>query len=292
MQFQRAAVKRRDLRVAKRDIENLLSQGYRVQLRGTEILLNPEYLSLFPLIGQAYLQTNGALLHQYPSLFRKLKGAMLRTIMLTYPIEPEGLIDMPESVIQDVIRAGSGNGFGMVVNILVTKGIVKLLEQDPAYFAEICDTLIDMGAHELRFARLIPFTREQKRISPSLSETETIIRESFRLEARYDGRFDITRAGQMGSFDLRRKLKREYLGVGVPSPNESHIMDCPGGAKLFVVDLDDRIYPCLYLRNWRWAIGTFANGEIILEKSTPLPGALHVADCPAYVEQHNQNFEV
>jgi MoaA/NifB/PqqE/SkfB family radical SAM enzyme len=112
------------------------------------------------------------------------------------------------------------------------------------------------------------------------------------LEAQYKGVMDITRAGQMGCFDLRRKLKEECLGIVVPSPNESHIMDCPAGERLFVVDLDNKVYPCLYLRNTRSAIGMFADGEIILKKGAHIPGALHADDCPAYIEQHNQTFEV
>jgi len=292
MQFQKEAVKRRNLNVAKRDIENLLSQGYRVHLRGTEIILNPEYLSLFPLAGQAYLQTNGALLHLNQSFFLKLKDAGLHTIILTYPIDPEGIVDMSERVIQDVIGTGSVEGFRIVVNIIITKSIMKLLEQDAAYFRGICDCPIDLGAHELRFVRLIPFSQELRRISPSLCETQTIIEESFQLEADYKGKFDITRAGQMGGFDLRRDLKHRYLGVSVPPPNESHIMDCPAGAKLFVVDLDNLVYPCLYLRNASWAIGTFAEGRIVLKKGAHVPGALHAIDCPAYIEQYNYKFPV
>lgn len=292
MQFQKEAVKRRDLNVAKRDIQNLLSQGYRVHLRGTEIILNPEYLSLFSLAGQAYLQTNGALLHLNPSFFSQLNNAGLHTIILTYPTDPERIVDVSERVIQDVIRTGSVQGFRIIVNIIITKGIMKLFEQDAAYFRRICDCFIDLGAHELRFVRLIPFSETLRRISPSLFETRTIIQESFRLEARYKGKFDITRAGLMGGFDLRRDLKHRYLGVNVPPPDQSHIMDCPAGAKLFVVDLDNLVYPCLYLRKAAWAIGTFAEGRIVLKKGTHVPGTLHATDCPAYVEQYNCKFPV
>ncbi|HJX50391.1 MAG TPA: hypothetical protein VJ438_02935 [Candidatus Nanoarchaeia archaeon] len=289
MHLQKQNPKSRDVKVARKDLESLVSQGYKVHLRGTEILLNQEYLSLFPLVEQKYIQTNGKILHDTPKLFEELKKVGISKIMLTYPTEPKDLMDFSKEMVDRVIQSGSKNSFRMVTDFVVTRNIIDLIRGDNNYFNRLCEQLMNVGASELRFVRLIPFSKELKEITPSAKETEEVVRESVKLESLYKGRLDVTRAGQFGFYDLRRELKERYFGIKVPEPEESGIMDCPAGKKLFVIDLNNHIYPCLYLMGQNHRIGKLEDGRIIL-KERLTPAKLHSKDCPAYVENYNKYF--
>ncbi|MBL7147511.1 MAG: hypothetical protein ISS82_01670 [Nanoarchaeota archaeon] len=289
MKFQKRKSRFRDLNSAKKDIKNLILQGYKVNLRGTEILLNPKFLSLFPLAKQNYIQTNGKILYKNNSFFKKIKKAKIKKIILTYPTEPKNIINISKKVVEEVIKIGSKGGFNMIVDFIITKNISKIFQKDSNYFKKLCNKLRSIGAHELRFVRLIPFSKELKKICPSESETKKIIEESVKLESYYKGKFNVTRAGQMGFFDLRRNLKEKYCNIKVHPPEKSKIMDCPGGIKLFIIDLDNKVYPCLYLMNSPYQIGKFINGKIVLRKNSKIPGKLHTKECPAYFENLKEN---
>lgn len=77
MKHQKQKPKSRDVKAARKDLVSLVSQGYKGHLRGTEILLNQEYLELFRLVGQEYIQTNGKLLCENHSLSGELKRAKI-----------------------------------------------------------------------------------------------------------------------------------------------------------------------------------------------------------------------
>lgn len=288
MKLQKQKPKFRDVKTARKDLTSLVSQRYNVHLRGTEILLNREYLELFRLVGQEYIQTNGKLLCENHSLPSGLKRAGINRIMLTYPTEPSGLLDFSEEMVDNAIRIGSSNDFRMVVDFILTRNILESYRREKKYFESICEHLINLGVHELRFVRLIPFTEELKKLSLSPSETEDMVKESVRLEVFYKGRLDVTRSGQMGFFDLRRALKKEFLEIDVPAPEDSGIMDCPAGKKLFVIDMDNSAFPCLYLMSLPHKIGSFRDGKIDLIGGAEVPGRLHISDCPAYTENYNK----
>ena len=281
MLLQNQSPRKRELETAKQDLESLTNQGYNVHLRGTEILLNPEYLKLFSLVKQEYVQTNGKELHKNPSLFQNLHDEGIKRILLTYPSKPENLTDFSEEMVDYVINKSSNAGFRTIVDFICTKGIFEAFKEDSLYFEKLSEHLIERGARELRFVRLIPFNPDLGKITLSPEESRRIVKESVRLERQYEGKLDVTRAGQFGCFDLRRKLKEQYFGIKVPLPEESGIMDCPSGKKLFVIDLKNDIYPCLYLMDDSNKIGKFTEGKIIVKPETKF-GALHLNDCPAY----------
>ena len=52
---------------------NDLKGTYNINLDGAEILTKPEYLSLFPLVDQHHLMTNGKAIYENPSLIDLLK---------------------------------------------------------------------------------------------------------------------------------------------------------------------------------------------------------------------------
>ena len=282
MLLQNQSPKKRELETAKQDLEYLTSEGYNVHLRGTEILLNPEYLKLFSLVKQDYIQTNGKELYKNPSLFQDLHNEEIKKILLTYPSEPKNLVDFSKEMIDHVINESSNMRFRTIVDFICTKGTFEAFREDSSYFEKLSEHLIRMNTHELRFVRLIPFNLELGKITLSSEESRRIIEESVRLESQYKGELGITRAGQFGCFDLRRELKEQYFGIKVPLPEESGIMDCPAGTKLFVIDLNNNVYPCLYLMNDSNKIGKFTKGKIIVKPETKF-GALHLDDCPAYM---------
>jgi len=282
MRFQEQEPKSRDSQIAEKDLESLVTQGYNVHLRGTEILLDPDYLSLFPLVRQKYIQTNGKLLYEDHSLFEELKKNKIKTIMLTYPTEPRDLLDFSADMVESVIKKCSFNDFRTIVDFIITKAVFKEFKKDKKYFDNLLTRLINTGTNELRFVRLIPLSNKLKMITPSYEEAREIIEESVRLEAAYDKIIDITRAGQFGFFDLRRRLKKKYFGIEIPEPEKTGIMDCPGGERLYIIDLHNNIYPCLYLMNRKYKIGKFKKGQILLNKGIIIPAKIHIEDCPAH----------
>lgn len=281
--LQRHPVARRNLSTAQKDLEELISTGYKVHLRGTEILLNPEYLSLFPVVGQKYIQTNGTELLKKPELFEEVAQMGIKKIILTYPGDPLNLLDFSRQMVEEVVMRSRKIGFRTVLDFIITKEIVKSFQRDNDYFRKLAEHIIAIGADELRFVRLIPLSQEMYALTPSAEDVAVITKESVRLEANYKGALDITRAGQFGLFDLRRKLKENFLGVKIPVPEKSGIMDCPAGKRLFVIGVDNSVYPCLYLMSPDFRMGEFRNGRIEIDNPEIAPGKLHLTDCPAAV---------
>ncbi len=280
--------RKRDFETAKEDIRGLLSQGYKLDFRGTETLLDPAFLELFPLVGQTYLQTNGIELIKNPSLFKILKQAGITTIMFTYPSEPASLVGFQTKTVEEIVVSAKDNSFRTVLDYIVTSEVVASFKRDVKFFENLADHLISFGADELRLVRLIPLANEMKALTPSVKDMENIAMESVRLESAYGNKLDITRAGQFGLYDLRRSLKEKFLGIKVPAPEESGIMDCPAGKKLFVIDVDNNIYPCLYLMNKDFKMGEFRNGVIRVKRPEIIPGGVHLADCPAATIQNER----
>jgi len=272
--------RKRDCQVARRDIGRLLGQGYKVNFRGTEILLDPEFLELFPLVGQDYIQTNGIELDKNSGLFEILKKVDIKKIIFTYPSLPENLLGFKKEIVERVVKLSNQHGFRTILDYIVTSEVVSSLKQDGGFFKKLVNRLVSIGADELRFVRLIPFSDGLKSLAPSVNDMELVTAKSVRLEAQYKNSLDVTRAGQFGLYDLRRTLKEKFLGIKVPPPEESGIMDCAAGKKLFIIDVDNSVYPCLYLMSKDFKMGEFRNGVIEIDKPKISPSEIHLADCP------------
>lgn len=63
---------------------NDLKGTYNINLDGAEILTKPEYLSLFQLVDQHHLMTNGKAIYENPSLIDLLKQNGITDVSISY----------------------------------------------------------------------------------------------------------------------------------------------------------------------------------------------------------------
>src|SRR5712692_2826447 len=118
--------RRRDPKQAETDILALKDEGYNVILRGTELIIHRDFLPLFAVAKQDYVQTNGLYIVKHPDVLDRLWEVGVRYIVITYPFDPDGMIDMDRAD-SDKAVALSAKRFGVTVSIIVTKNVTANL---------------------------------------------------------------------------------------------------------------------------------------------------------------------
>jgi MoaA/NifB/PqqE/SkfB family radical SAM enzyme len=266
--------RRRDPQQAEADILALQAEGYNVILRGTELIIHRDFLPLFAVVKQDYVQTNGLYIVKHPDVLDRLWEVGVRYIVITYPFDPDGMIDM-DCRDSDQAIALSAERFGVTVSIIVTRNVTTNL----ASLIEFCDHVRALGARGVKFVRLIPVTPDLLPLTPSPSESKAALEEISRLKKHYaKEELNLQTPGCFGLFEFRRSLEPERF----ETTDLSDIYDCPGGIKNFVVDLKNDVYPCLYVMGPEHKIGKFSRGKLILEESSQPIGRLRSCECPAY----------
>lgn len=266
----------RSLNQAYIDILNLQHLGYKVILRGTEILLNPEYLSLFRLINQTYLQTNGLIIAENPQILSSINEAAVDYIIFTYPYIEDGFSNIPKTVVERAINYCSKD-FGITLSIIVTKKYADNL----ILLEEACQTALNLGARAIKFIRLMPINPEHIKLTLDTEQSKIVLSELHRLKNKYDyNDLIIQTPGCFGMFSYRRFLNNEkYSGIDL-----SHVYDCPGGIKHFIIDAKNNIYPCLYIMGQGHKIGIYQDNQLRLWQNTCCEfwGKLRTEECPAF----------
>jgi MoaA/NifB/PqqE/SkfB family radical SAM enzyme len=266
--------RRRDPQQAEADILALQAEDYNVILRGTELIIHREFLPLFAVAKQNYVQTNGLYIVKHPDVLDRLWQVGVRYIVITYPFDPDGMIDM-DCRDSDQAIALSAERFGVTVSTIVTRNVTTNLASLKAF----CDHVRALGAQGVKFVRLIPVTPDLLPLTPSPSESMAALEEIARLKKHYDKEeLDLQTPGCFGLFDFRRSLAPERFDT----VDLSKIYDCPAGIKNFVVDLKNDIYPCLYIMEAAQKIGELRDGSLRIDESAILPGSLRSVECPAY----------
>ncbi len=265
----------RNIEEAKQDIERLKEQGYRVLLRGTEILINPSYLSLFPIVEQNYLQTNGIIISQQPSILNKVSEHGIDNIILTYPFLNE-ISSAPIDVVEKAVKECK-NDFSVTLSIIITNKFAD----NSSLLGEACEQALDLGARAIKFIRLMPINPEQKTITLNEEESGLVLREINSLKHKYS--YDdliIQTPGCFGQFNLRRSLNRNKFD----KMDLTEVYDCPAGICHFVIDTNNNIFSCLYLMDKSFTIGNYTNKNLsIYQNSDNIPwGKLNTEECPAY----------
>ena len=172
--------RRRDPKQAEADIFALQGEGYNVILRGTELIIHKDFLPLFATAKQNYVQTNGLYIVKHPNVLHHLWEVGVRYIVITYPFDPDGMIDMDRAD-SDMAIALSGQRFGVTVSIIVTKSVATNLSS----LKELCDHVRDLGARGVKFVRLIPVTPDLLPLAPTPDESKATLLEIARLKNYY-----------------------------------------------------------------------------------------------------------
>ncbi len=258
------------------DILNLQYLGYKVILRGTEILLNPEYLSLFRLVNQTYLQTNGLIITENPRILSSIKDAAINHIILTYPYIEDGISSIPKTIVERAINYCREN-FSITLSIIITKKYADNL----VLLKEACQTALNLGARAIKFIRLMPINPEHIQLTLNVEQSKIVLSEIHHLKSKYNyNDLIIQTPGCFGMFSYRRLLNKEkYLEIDL-----ADIYDCPAGIKHFIIDAKNDIYPCLYLMGKNHKTGRYNGNDLALWQSTghKLWGKLRIEECPAF----------
>jgi len=265
--------KEKDLDVAYNEIRNLQSQGYQIILRGTEILLHPEFLPLFELVGQNYLQTNGLVIAQTPELLEDIAKHKIQFLIIPYPFDEEGLVNIDPEASKRAISIAA-KLFSVTVSIIITKSAAHTLWR----LREFCEFAFSLGAKAVKFIRLMPITSPLLNFSLNTKESMEVLSEIDNLKKTYDkNKLILQTPGCFGLFEFRRSLKQEKAGK-----DNSGIYDCPAGVKYFVIDTENNVYPCLYLMDERHKIGEFRDAKIEILNNKNVPAKIRCDECPAY----------
>lgn len=273
---------RRNPEQAEADIESLRAQGYQVQLRGTELIIHDDFIPLFETAGQDYVQTNGVHIVKHPEVLSRLSSVGIRHVVISYPFDPDGMVGVDPSVSDEATSLCAGR-FGVTVSALITRSVAGNLES----LAAFCEQARRLGARAVKFIRLMPVSPDLVAFTPTQQEAKDALVAIARLKRRYrPAELLIQTPGCFGLFDFRRSLAPErFAGVDL-----SDVYDCPAGLKNFVVDVNNDVYPCLYLMGPGQGIGRFENGKLLIDPSVPLPGGLRKTECPAYTSHFSLPF--
>jgi MoaA/NifB/PqqE/SkfB family radical SAM enzyme len=266
--------RRRDPDQAHLDILSLRNQGYRVQLRGTELIIHDDFINLFPIAQQDYVQTNGLQIVKNPAVLDQLSAAGVCYIIITYPFDPDGLVDIDSAIVDRAIALSSAL-FGVTVSVIVTRRVASSLHR----IHEFCEHVRKLGARAVKFVRLIPITQDLVPLTPSVAESQSVLLEIARLKTVYH--YDELVLQTPGCFGLH-EFRRALAPARFASIDLDRVYDCPAGIKNIVIDLHNDVYPCLYLMERDHRIGTFSMGRVTLLPERCIPGSLRAWECPAY----------
>lgn len=250
----RAVKGKRSLEEAVADITSLLKSGVKVALRGTEIIIEPEYIPLLKMTGQNYVLTNGIEIARNPGVLDRLEDAGIESIILPYPFFGSEILGIDANLVEKAI-ANSIDRFTLILSTIITKK--QDLSPEKLDFA--CKTAIDLGARAIKFVPLIPTNKEMYPLSLNREEGRKILFEISRLKSRYDyEKLIIQTSGNWGLFSYRRSLNPEKF----KDRHNDCENACPAGERYFVIDIDNNIYPCLYMMSPENMIGRFEEGMI------------------------------
>lgn len=265
---------RRNPEHAEGDIGCLREQGYKVQLRGTELIIHDEFIPLFHAAGQDYVQTNGVHVVEHPEVLSRLSSVGIRYVVVSYPFDPEGMVGVDASISDEAISL-CAKQFGVTVSAIITRNVVANLES----LGNFCEHVRALGARAVKFIRLMPVSPDLVAFTPTPEEAKDALLEIARLKRKYHTNdLLIQTPGCFGMFDFRRSLAPERFA----SVDLSSVYDCPAGMKNFVIDVNNSVFPCLYLMEPGQRIGRYQNGKLLMDSAALLPGGLRKSECPAY----------
>ena len=233
-------------------VKALHKRGHDVGLAGTEVLLNPKYLAAYKQAGQCHLLTNGIILDHDKSLYSLLeKHGIACLVFSIHWGSREKIKSVPESLVARVIKESLVRGFIVKIFTLITS-------ENYNRVSEFCEEAIKLGAHILQLLRFVSTGRGRsvkelglnaEQLSAFFSQVEDArkIYPKSTLEISLRGNFG-PRPGSIGEVLAK---ENQY---------------CPAGKILVVVDPQDNVYGCPYLMQPKNKIGTYKDGEIIIEK--------------------------
>jgi len=234
------------------DLKGLIDSGYAVLYSTTEILMNRRYIEMLKASRSNYILTNGKKIVENLQVLDELQDIGVNQIFMTANFGNSGLVLPDLRAFSEAVELVLSARMELVVRITLTRNNV---ENMPG----MVDACRNLGIRAIQFLRFMPLEKGPE----TLDELDTKrVFELLELERERNPDIFLSAGGTLGSQFRKRKFC------------------CPAGKEQFLIGLDNRIYPCIYLTQDENALGKYENGKVVIERTAEIPG--DELDCPAY----------
>jgi MoaA/NifB/PqqE/SkfB family radical SAM enzyme len=234
------------------DLRNLVESGYSVLYSTTEVLMNRRYIEMLKTSKSDYILTNGKKILEKPEVLDELKDIGVTQIFMTANFDNSGLVLPDRKAFSEAIGKVLDANMELVVRITLTRNNVESMPG-------MIDACRGLGIRAIQFLRFMPLEKGPETLDGMSTKRAFELLETERLR---NPDIFLSAGGALGS----QFRKRRFC--------------CPAGKEQFVIGLDNRIYPCIYLTQNENALGVYENGEVKIERTADIPG--NELDCPAY----------
>lgn len=237
------------------DILRLRKAGFSVFASTSEILLFRRWTEILDAASSTFVLTNGRILVEKPRLCDEIKNIGVRQMVITANFENSGLRLTPSAVACEAARRVVASGLELMMRVTVTPLNLQVVRQ----MAEGC---ISLGATVVQFLRYLRVNGDGPDM---LSEQETA--RFFEILNEVRGLYPNIYLSASGSFGTNFRKKQFCCNAG-------------SRREYFVIGVDDKIYPCIYLTQPENAIGRYEDGEPIIDRE--FVRDRYLLECPAY----------
>lgn len=229
------------------EIIKSLGNKYKITLLGGEILTNPEFIKLFPLINQDYLLTNGLALYQFPVLFDQLIENRIRTLSFSYYFDyDEYFCGVPQNIVKSTIVQSAKRKMNITLNTVIANFNYTGIEK-------MCEEAIELGASVLKFHNYINIGNAEHNSDYLLTQDQIdyFFSELIRLRKKYNNLITL-------------KYHRSFGGC--PGTAEETMIAnnrlCWAGTEYIVIDSEYNIFSCPFVMHKGLEIGYYRNGKL------------------------------
>lgn len=251
----------------KGDVETLkakadllkLKKKYIIKLNGAEPLVNLEYLSLYPIIGQHHILTNGIAIYNNKDIFKLFQQYDISSISLSYHFDLQKKVSpIPISKLDDVIRQCKKHEIEVRLLTTISSCNFKNIE-------DYVDKAYKMGVRGIKFTNYI-YQGNAINLESDLVLTQKQIHQVLLQINESRNNYNIRdliieRCGSFGKSTMNSKFK------------------CPAIEDSVVLTPDNKVYPCFFLAKPGNEIGIFRDGRILLYDIKPEDGCLALKRC-------------
>lgn len=231
------------------DLCTIWKKKYNIILNGTEVLIHPEYFSSLKLIHQPKILTNGIAINTNPNILDTLIDCGVEMILLSYHF---GIHDKISKVNKDMLKN--------TIDLIVSKGLsVKLMvtitKDNYLLLNEICERVINLGVHNLKFTNCLK------------AGNATNLSNNFLTQEQINEFLELLKV-------QRHKYPRELLniercGTFGKNPYNSNF-SCIAGTDIVAITPDLKVYPCNFLARAGFEIGYVSSDNKVIISKAPL----------------------
>ncbi|MBU4579715.1 radical SAM protein [Patescibacteria group bacterium] len=241
---------KRSVSECKKDIKNLLKKEHQVITAGAEILCNPKILQVYQLVKQNYLLSNGIILANNPEIFEQLILYGINKVEISWHIGFQSVLNqIPEHVIRKAILNAQKKGLLVQINCVISNKNYTLIKN-------ICQKSLSIGVRHLKLFQLLPTRREMLKFQLTETQKASVIKQAQESRQVHDREtLYLQLHPNFNSQITKKSIKAKKNGLF-----------CLAGKDFAVVETDNRVYPCPFLSQDQFCIGTFHEGQLIINK--------------------------